>query len=132
MLRDLLAKLIRGRILLEANRGLRIGLSARRTPPIQIKTNAPRTDADRRIDQSLNRHLQILGCPERDFLACLDLDCFSGCRISAHASGSLSNLQNAKAHNADSVAFFEMLCNRDDEIAEDGFTCSFRQLMLFG
>src|SRR3974377_1431615 len=39
-------------------------------------------------------------------------------------------LQDAETGNANSFALLEMLCDGADEIAEDGFTCSFRQLML--
>jgi hypothetical protein len=34
--------------------------------------------------------------------------------------------------NADAFALLEMLCDAANEIAEDGFTCSFCQLMLLG
>ena len=42
------------------------------------------------------------------------------------------NLQDAQTHNADAVTLFRVFCDSDDEIAENGFTCSFRQLMLVG
>ena len=42
------------------------------------------------------------------------------------------NLQDAETRNADSFALLKMLCDGADEIAEDGFTCSFRQLMFLG
>ncbi len=85
-----------------------------------------------RCIQRLNRHFQILGRPECDFLAGLDLDCFAGCRVAPHASSALPNLQDAETGNADAFAFLEMLGDNADEIAEGGFTCSFRQLMLLG
>jgi hypothetical protein len=48
----------------------------------------PEADTVRR----LSRHLQILGRPERDFLACFDFDRFAGCGITAHAGCSISDL----------------------------------------
>jgi hypothetical protein len=62
----------------------------------------------------LNRELQHLGRPERDFLACFDLDRFSGCGIAPHASCALSNLQDAKTRNTDSFALLEMLGDKAD------------------
>jgi hypothetical protein len=67
-----------------------------------------------------------------DFLAGFDLDCFPGGRIAAHASGALSNLQNAETRNTDPLALLEMLRDQPDEIAEEGFTGPLRQLMLLG
>jgi hypothetical protein len=74
----------------------------------------------------LNRELQLLGRTERDFLACFDLDRFSGTRITPHASCPLSNLQDTETRNTDSFAFLEMLGDKADEIAEQGFTGPFR------
>jgi hypothetical protein len=51
----------------------------------------------------------LLGRTERDFLACFDLDRFTGCKIAPHASSALPDLQDAKTRNTDSFAFLEML-----------------------
>src|SRR6202035_31015 len=81
---------------------------------------------------ALNRHFQILGRAESDFFACLDLDCFAGCRIAPHTCRSLPDLQDAETRNTDTFALLEMLRNQANELAEQGFTCLFRQLMLLG
>ena len=67
--------------------------------------------------QLLNRHLQVLGWPECDFLARFDLDGFSGRRVSSHAGGALPDLQDAKSRNPDPLAFLEMLGDQAHEIA---------------
>src|SRR5439155_4153276 len=72
------------------------------------------------------------GRPERHFLACLYLDRFSGCGIAPHASCALPNLQDAETRNTDSFTLLEMLGDKADQIAQESFTCPFRQLMLFG
>jgi hypothetical protein len=41
-------------------------------------------------------------------------------------------LQDTEARNTDSFALLKMLCDNADEIAEEGFTRPFRQLMLLG
>src|SRR2546423_346828 len=74
----------------------------------------------------LNRELEVLRRPERNFPACFDLDRFSGCRIAAHASCALPDLQDPKARNSDSLALLEMLGDEADEVAEERFTCPFR------
>jgi len=43
-----------------------------------------------------------------------------------HASGALSNLQDAETRNTDSFALLEMLRDQADEIAEKGFTSPLR------
>ena len=48
------------------------------------------TDCVRQLD----RHFQILGRPEGDLFAGLDLDCFSGSGIAPHASSPLPDLQD--------------------------------------
>src|SRR5262249_2620347 len=53
------------------------------------------------LRELLNRHLQVLGWPECDFLARFDLDGFSGRRVSSHAGGALPDLQDAKSRNPD-------------------------------
>jgi hypothetical protein len=40
----------------------------------------------------LSRHLQILGRPECDFLACFDFDRFAGCGIAPHAGCAIFDL----------------------------------------
>lgn len=39
-------------------------------------------------------------------------------------------MQDTEARNTDSFALLKMLCDNADEIAEEGFTRPFRQLML--
>lgn len=80
----------------------------------------------------LDGHFQILGRPERDFLACLDLDRFAGGGIAPHASRPLPDLQDAETHDADSLALLEMLGDQADEVAEQGFAGPLRQLMFLG
>jgi hypothetical protein len=41
-------------------------------------------------------------------------------------------LEDTKARNADSFALFQVLCNHADEIAEEGCTSPFRQMMFLG
>jgi hypothetical protein len=67
----------------------------------------------------LNSHLQVLGRPKCDLLACFDLDCLSGGWIAPHASCALPDLQNTQPRNLDSLTFLEMLGDEADEIAED-------------
>src|SRR5207248_9064244 len=71
----------------------------------------------------LNRELQVLRCPKRNFPACFDLDRFSGCRIAAHASCALPDLQDPKACHPDSFALLEMVGDKADEIAEEVVAC---------
>ena len=85
-----------------------------------------------RNPERLDRHLQILGCPERDFLARFDLYRFSRCGIAPHASNPFSDLQDAKTSKTDTFALLEMLCDKTNKIAEEGLTSPFRQLMLLG
>ena len=80
----------------------------------------------------LDRHLQILRRPKGDFLACLDFDRLASCGIAAHAGCALSDLEDAKARDADSFAFLEMLCDYSDQVAEDGFTSPLRQMIFLG
>jgi hypothetical protein len=80
----------------------------------------------------VDRHLQILGRPEGDFLARFDLYRFSRCGIAPHASSPLSDLENAKTCKTDAFALLEMLCDKTNKIAEEGLTSPFRQLMLLG
>jgi hypothetical protein len=82
--------------------------------------------------EPLNRELQLLGGTECDFLACLDLDRFSGRGIAPHASCAFPDLQDAKTRNADSLALLEMFGNEANQIAKESFTGPFRHLMLFG
>jgi hypothetical protein len=44
-----------------------------------------------------DRHLEFLGGAKRDLFARLDVDLLTGCRIAAHAGGSIPYLQNSKA-----------------------------------
>jgi len=48
-----------------------------------------------REKKPLQRFLQLLGSAESDLLRCLDLDGFARCRVAAHASRALANLQRA-------------------------------------
>src|SRR5438128_561510 len=64
-----------------------------RTRAESPNSSCPRT---RRLS---NRELQFLGRPKRNFLACLDLDRFSGRRIAPHTSRTLPNLEDAETHN---------------------------------
>ncbi len=82
------------------------------------------------LRQRLNRHLQVLGWPESDFLARFDLDGFSGRRVSPHAGGALPDLQDAKSRNPDPLAFLEMLGDQAYEIAEDRLALAFREFMI--
>ena len=82
------------------------------------------------LRQRLNRHLQVLGWPEGDFLARFDLDGFSGRRVSPHAGGALPDLQDAKSRNPDPLAFLEMLGDQAYEIAEDRLALAFREFMI--
>jgi hypothetical protein len=75
--------------------------------------------------ERLDRHLQILGRAERDFLACFDLYGFSRCGIAPHAGSPLSDLQDAKTCKTDTFALLEMLCDKTNEIAEEGFASPF-------
>jgi hypothetical protein len=50
--------------------------------------------------------LELLGRPERHFLAGLDLDLLTRCRIAAHPLGTLLHLQGAEAAHPDPSALF--------------------------
>src|SRR5262249_43564008 len=80
--------------------------------------------------QRLNRHLQVLGRPEGDFLARFDLDGFSGRRVASHAGRALPDLQDAKTRNPDPFAFLEMLGNRAQEAPEDPLPLAFGEFMI--
>ena len=80
----------------------------------------------------LDRELQLLGCAKCDLLACLDLDRFAGGRIPAHSSWPLPDLQDAQTSNSDSFPLLEMLGDETYQLAEQGLSLSFRQLMLLG
>jgi hypothetical protein len=55
----------------------------------------------------------------------------SAVRSSVQAARFLT-LQDTEARITDSFALLKMLCENADEIAEEGFTRPFRQLMLLG
>src|SRR5271168_3761977 len=63
-----------------------------------------------------NRHLQILGRPERNLLACLYLNCFASSRIAPYPGSPLPNLQNPQTCNTDPFALLGMLRDQADEI----------------
>jgi hypothetical protein len=52
-----------------------------------------------RCIRKLNRHLQILGGTECDFLACFDLNGFAGRRIAPHAGCALSDFEGSFPSN---------------------------------
>src|SRR5262245_32126946 len=81
------------------------------------------------LRQLLDRHLQVLGWPECDFLARFDLDGFSGRGVSPHASRALPDLQDAKTRNPDPFAFLEMLGDQAHEVAEDRLALAFREFI---
>src|ERR1700722_8755252 len=68
---------------------------------------------------------------EGDFLARLDLNCFAGCGVAAHAGGALADLENAEAANTNALAFFQMLDDLADQTREDGLRLFFRQFVVF-
>src|SRR6266550_366108 len=78
----------------------------------------------------LDRHLQVLGRTERHFLAGLDLDGFTGRRVSAHASCARPDLQDAEARNPDPLAFLEMLGDQGHEVAEDRLARAFGEFVI--
>jgi len=80
----------------------------------------------------LNCELQFLGCSECDFFARFDLDRLTRCRIAAHTSCALSDLQDTKTRDPDALTLLEMLCDQSDEIADESLARTFRHLMLFG
>ena len=60
--------------------------------------------SDRDTLPSLDGLLKLLGRPERHFLAGLDLDLLTRCRIAAHPLGTLLHLQCAEAAHPDPSA----------------------------
>src|ERR1700680_3686741 len=55
--------------------------------------------------------LQLLGCAEGNLLAGLDVDCFAGGGVAAHAGSTLAHLQDAETDDADALALFQVLCD---------------------
>ena len=85
-----------------------------------------------RVSQRLNCCFQFLGRPKSDFLAGLDLNRLAGRRIEPHASGSFSDLQDAKPGNSYSFALLQMLGDQSDKVVEEFAPRPFCQLVLFG
>ena len=69
--------------------------------------------------QELDGFFQFFGCSESDFLAGPNLNCLAGRRVSAHASSSFSNLQDAEPRNSDSFALLQMLGDQTDEVVQE-------------
>ena len=73
-----------------------------------------------------------LAARKATFLLALIWIASPGCRIAPHARRPLPDLQDAETSNTDSLILLEMLRDQANEVAEQGFTCLFRQLMLLG
>jgi hypothetical protein len=67
----------------------------------------------------LSRHLQILGRPECDFLACFDFDRFTGCGIAPHAGCAIFDQWDTEGRNTDSFALLKMRRDYVDERASN-------------
>src|SRR5258707_969587 len=80
----------------------------------------------------LARFLELLGGPERDFFARLDLDRLAGGRVAPHAGGALANLKDAEAADANAVALLQVLGHEADEVAENRFRLLLRHFMAAG
>jgi hypothetical protein len=78
-------------------------------------------------EKALYRELQFLGRCECNLFARFDLNYFAGSRIAAHACSAFSDLQDAKACNADALTLFGMLGDKADEIAEKASPARFKQ-----
>ena len=66
----------------------------------------------------LNALFQLLGGPEGDLLAGLDLNRLARRRVPPHSGRQRSHLQNAETGQADFVAILEMPHCRSDQIAQ--------------
>src|SRR5450631_769369 len=62
-----------------------------------------------------DRHLEVLGGAEGDFLARLDLDRLAGPRVAAHARGALAHLKDAEPGDLHPLALLQVLGDQTDE-----------------
>src|SRR5437867_5849910 len=68
-----------------------------------------------------HRFFELLGSPERDLLAGLDVNSLAGRRVAPLAGSAFAHHQDAEPTDADAVALLEMLGHQTDQIAEHGF-----------
>src|ERR1700733_3918527 len=80
----------------------------------------------------LHRLFQFLGRPERDLLAGLDLDGFAGRRVPTHPGGTLPDLEDAQAVQANFVTFLQVLRGERHQIAQHGLSLLLREVMAIG
>lgn len=79
-----------------------------------------------------NAVFQFLCRTESDFLAGLDFDLFTRSRVAANTCGTLPDLKNAKATDADTDAFFEVPDEVIRHIVEQCLGLFFGQAVGFG
>src|SRR5262245_20671291 len=82
--------------------------------------------------EALVRLLEVLGRPEGDFLARLDLDLLAGGGVAAHARGALAHLQDAETDDADAVALLDVLDDQVDRVAQETLGGLLRQFVILG
>src|SRR6266851_6174330 len=80
----------------------------------------------------LDGFLEFLGRTEGDLLAGLDVDRFAGGGVAAHAGGTLADLEDAEADDADALALLQVLGDHGDHVAENGFRLLLRQFLILG
>src|SRR3954454_16833496 len=79
-----------------------------------------------------DRLLELLGRPEGNLLAGLDLDRLAGCRIAPHPGGTRAHLEDPEAGDADLGALLQVLGEALHERAEDRFDLALRQVVALG
>src|ERR1700744_105455 len=64
--------------------------------------------------------LEFLGGAEGDLLRSLDVDCFAGGGVAAHAGCTLADLQDAEADDADALTLLQVLGDPHDHVIQNG------------
>ena len=82
--------------------------------------------------RNLDGFLEFLGGAEGNLLARLDLDRLAGRGIAAHAGGALTDHENAKPVEANTVALLQVLGEKTDQITQEGLGLLLRHFMIAG
>src|SRR5579885_59118 len=110
------------------------GFDARGAPPGRAGGGAgpsARGPSGTAVEKS-DRFLELLGGPEGDLLARLDLDGLARGGIAPHARRALPDLEDAEPADANAIPFLEMPGEQADEIAEHGLGLLLGHAVILG